>query len=137
MSFIESAFDDLENLTEDQPVPEGEYELVIDSVKEKKDDSGNVKGLLVVCVVNDKNGAPIDGAANVLHNISFKLPGDDDQKARNKALFMKRFLVLFGIPFSNNGFNLEDFPGKRAKANLTIKEYEGTPLNQIKLPNLK
>ena len=128
MSFIDAELDAIE---EDKPVAEGEYNLVITDVKEKKDESGNLKGLLVILEIE---GA--EGAANVLHNISLPLPGDDDQKKKNKLLFMKRFLVQFGIPFVG-GVDLQRFPGARAKCMLKQDEYNGAISNKIVLPMMK
>ena len=128
MSFIDMELDAIE---EEKPVAEGEYSLVITDVKEKQDESGNSKGLLVILEVEGATGA-----ANVLHNISFPLAHDDESKKKNKLLFMKRFLVQFGIPFQG-GIDLTRFPGARAKCFLTQDEYQGVVSNKIKLPMMK
>lgn len=124
MSFIDAELDAIE---EDKPVAEGEYELVITDVKEKEKD-GEASGLLVILEI-----VGVEGASNVLHNISFPMAGDDDQKRKNKLKFMKRFLVLFGIPYAG-GLDLTRFPGARAKCNLGQKEWNGEISNEIKLP---
>lgn len=130
MSFIDLHINDLDNdVQEDQPVPEGEYNLVIIDAKEKNDESGNLKGILVICEIEGH-----DNAANVLHNISLPLPGDEATKISNKLKFIKRFVQLFKIPTHGGKLNLSDFPGKRAKAYLTQEEYNGTISNRIKLP---
>lgn len=129
MSFIDLPIEDIDQIQEDQPVPEGEYNLVIIDAKEKQDESGNVKGLLVICEIEGQ-----DNAANVLHNISLPLPGDEDTKISNKLKFIKRFVQLFKIPTQGGKLNLADFPGKRAKAFLTQEEYNGNISNRIKLP---
>lgn len=131
MSFIDTGIN-FDDVREDQPVPEGEYDLVIADVKEKNNDSGNLKNLLVIIEIVGH-----DGAANVLHNISIPQPEDDAEKVSNKAKFIKRFLQLFNIPFQGGSLNLTDFPGKRAKAFLTQEEYQGTISNKIKLPPIK
>jgi hypothetical protein len=128
MSFIDMELDAIE---EDKPVAEGEYNLVITDVKEKNDESGNLKGLLVILEVEGQTGS-----ANVLHNCSFPLPGDDENKQKNKKLFLKRFLVQFGIPFAN-GLDLTRFPGARAKCFLKQEEYNGVVSNKIVLPMMK
>lgn len=129
MSFIELPIENIDDIQEDQPVPEGEYNLVVIDAKEKQDDAGNVKGLLVICEIEG-----YDHAANVLHNISLPLPGDEDTKVSNKLKFIKRFVQLFKIPMQGGKLNLQDFLGKRAKAFLTQEEYNGTISNRIKLP---
>jgi len=128
MSFIDMELDAIE---EDKPVAEGEYTLVVTDVKEKNDESGNLKGLLVI---HEIQGAT--GAANVLHNISFPLPGDDENKIKNKKLFLKRYLTNFGIPFAN-GIDLTRFPGAKAKVFLKQEEYNGVVSNKIVLPMIK
>ena len=131
MSFIDTGIN-FEEVVEDQPVPEGEYNLVIEDVKEKMNDDGNLKNLLVIISIEGH-----DNAANVLHNISLPLPGDDAEKVSNKAKFIKRFLQLFSIPTKGGQLDLTQFSGKRAKAFLTQEEYQGTISNKIKLPPIK
>ena len=130
MSFIPMN-EDYDAVQENQPVPEGEYTLVIDNVKEKQDDAGNIKGLLVICQI-----VGADDAQNVMHNLSLPLDTDDETKRKNKLLFMKRLLTLFNIPFSG-GIDLQQFPGKQAKCFLTQEDYQGTISNKIKLPPIK
>lgn len=130
MSFIPMN-EDMDAVKESQPVAEGEYTLVISDVKEKNDTDGTPKGLLVILEIE---GA--DDASNVLHNLSFPLPADDNEKKKNKLLFMKRFLTLFNIPFAG-GIDLMNFAGKRAKCFLTQEEYQGAISNKLKLPQIK
>ncbi len=132
MSFIDMGIN-LEDIKEDQPVPEGEYTLVIEDVKPKSVEGSDViKGLLVICTIEGH-----DNAANVLHNISFPMPEDDATKVSNKAKFIKRFTQLFNIPTPQGKLDLAMFAGKRAKAYLTQEEYQGTISNKIKLPSIK
>lgn len=129
MSFIDLPIQDIDDIQEDQPVPEGEYNLVIIDAKEKQDESGAIKGLLVICEIEGH-----DNAANVMHNISLPLPADEATKVSNKLKFIKRFVQLFKIPTQGGKLNLQDFAGKRAKAFLTQEEYNGNISNRIKLP---
>ena len=132
MSFIDLPIDDMEHIVEDQPVPEGEYTLVVSDCKERNNESGELKGLLVICEIEGQTNA-----ANVLHNISLPLPGDEAEKISNKLKFLKRFMQLFGIAAKGNQLNPQDFLGKRAKAFLTQEEYQGAVSNRIKLPPIK
>lgn len=129
MSFIDLPIENIDEIQEDQPVPEGEYSLVITDAKERTDEAGNLKGLLVICEIEGH-----DNAANVLHNISLPTAADDPTKVTNKLKFIKRFVQLFKIPTQGGKLNLADFPGKRAKAFLNQEEYNGTVSNRIKLP---
>ena len=132
MSFIDLPINDMDDIQEDKPVPEGEYTLVISDAKEKNDESGSLKGILVICEIQGH-----DGCANVLHNISLPLPGDESTKVSNKLKFIKRFIQLFNIPVKGNQLNIQDFLGKRAKCMLTQEEYNGNISNKIKLPNAR
>jgi hypothetical protein len=122
----------MDQIVEDQPVPEGEYTLVVSDCKERNNESGELKGLLVICEIEGQTNA-----ANVLHNISLPLPGDEAEKISNKLKFLKRFMQLFGIAAKGNQLNPQDFLGKRAKAFLTQEEYQGAVSNRIKLPPIK
>lgn len=132
MSFIDLPIADLDEIQEDKPVPEGEYNLVISDAKEKNDESGNLKGIMVICEIQG-----MDGAANVFHNISLPLPQDPPEKINNKLKFIKRFVQHFKIPVKGNQLNIQDFLGKTAKCMLNQEEYNGSISNKIKLPNSK
>lgn len=132
MSFIDLPINDMDDIQEDKIVPEGEYNLVISDVKEKADDSGALKNLLVICEIQG-----MEDVANVLHNISIPMADDPDDKVKNKLKFIKRFTQLFKINVKGNQLNPQDFPGKTAKAMLTQEEYNGNISNKIKLPNAK
>jgi hypothetical protein len=134
MSFIDLPINDMDEIQEDKPVPEGEYLLVIADAKEKQAEDGSLKGILVICEISGQAGV---GAANVLHNISLPLPGDEETKVANKLKFIKRFIQLFKIPSTGGKLNLQDFLGKAANCYLTQEEYNGNYSNKIKLPNSK
>lgn len=129
------AFDDV---AEAKCGPEGDYKLVIEDVKTKENETGGLKGLLIVCKIESgPAGVKVDDLANVMHNISIPLPGEDQDKVKTKMLFMKRFLVHFKIPMKGSALNPLDFTGKRATCHLTVEDYEGTKSNRIKLPAIK
>lgn len=132
MSFIDLPINDIDDIQEDQPVPEGEYQLVISDCKERTNESGELKGLLIICEIEGQTGA-----ANVLHNMALPLPGDDPEKLNNKLKFIKRFVSLFNIPVRGGQLNPQDFLGKRAKAYLVQDTYQDTVSNKIKLPASK
>jgi hypothetical protein len=132
MSFIDLPIADMDEIQEDKPVPEGEYNLVISDAKEKADESGALKGIMVICEIQG-----MEGASNVFHNISLPLPGDASDKINNKLKFIKRFVQHFKIAVKGNQLNIQDFLGKTAKCMLTQEEYNGNISNKIKLPNSK
>ncbi len=132
MSFIDLPINDMDEIKEDVIVPEGTYTLVIADVKEKQNESGETKGLMVVCEIQG-----MDNAAKVFHNVSLPLPDDDSDKINNKLKFIKRFVQLFKIPVKGNQLNPQDFLGKTASCMLGQKEYNGQISNEIKLPNAR
>jgi hypothetical protein len=132
MSFIELPITDLDEIVEEQCVPEGTYSLVIADCKEKTNESGDIKGLMILCEIQG-----MDNAAKVFHNMALPLSGDDSDKINNKLKFIKRFLQLFKIAIKGNQLNPQDFLGKTASCQLKQEEYNGTISNKIVLPNSK
>lgn len=129
---------DIESITEPKAGPEGSYTLVITDIKERTNESGQLKGLLAIHeVANGPVGVGPEDVANVLHNISLPLPEDDQEKVKNKLLFLKRYLAVFGIPMNGSRLDIPAFIGKRATVQLTLDEYQGVISNKIKLPNLR
>lgn len=125
MSFVELGTN-LDDVKDKEVVPEGEYGLVIEDAKYTvKEGKHNVNVRLSV------EGMPM--ARSVFHNISLPNAEDEAGKRETKLLFLKRFLEKFKIPFSGNGFNEEDFPGKFAKCKLILDEYNGQINNKIKM----
>lgn len=123
----------LGEVTEPKPVPNGRYDVTISEAK----------------YVEEKNyirvSLGIQGhldAPNVNHFISLPKKDDDAGKATFKQLMLKRFLVQFRIPFDNaSGFNVDDFAGATANAQLNLGEPNadtGAVYNELvvdKLPN--
>lgn len=137
MSFIDLPMD-IEEVTEPKAGPEGDYQVVVRDVQEKTNESGELKGLLVICdILSAPAGVDPDQVASVLHNISLPLSGDDQEKVKNKILFLKRFMVVFNIPMAGTKIEPAAFIGKQAKVHLVQDEYQGTISNKIKLPNLR
>ena len=132
MSFIDLPINDIDDIQEDKIVPEGNYRLVIADVKERQNESGELKGLLVSCEIQG-----MEGVANVLHNVSLPLPGDAPEKLSNKLKFIARFIKLFKIPMKGNQLNPQEFLGKTAECMLIQESYNDVTSNKIKLPNIK
>lgn len=124
---------DVTGTTEPKAVANGRYDLSISSAEEGL--SKEKKKPQVVCYVNIE-GHP--EAPNVRHNISIPAAGDEDKSKVFKMLLLKRFLTLFKIPYDANGFNVEDFIGARASAELILTEVDekGNQYNEIVLPRM-
>lgn len=122
----------LDETQEAKPVPQGRYDVTIDSCEEvptKKDPSKTQFKLLI----------KIDGhddAPPIFHYQG--IPTENDFK----ALLLKRFLKMFGVSYDPAGFDTEDLAmkliGARASnAEVRQKEYEGTISNELVVPPLK
>jgi hypothetical protein len=132
MGFINVALDDAK---EAEVVPEGEYDLRIIKAEDGESKKGNPMTSILIKIED----APIPNAAPVRHWLTYpdnKTPADQ----RNMRLLdIKRFLTLFGVPITADGFDSEDLVGATARAYLTQEEGDnnGEVYNRIKLPRLK
>lgn len=139
MPFIDTNLGD--DIKEKECAPEGAYDLVIEDYKinDKEYESNGQKttGKVIEVFI------AIDGASDdyriVRHYLSLPNSLDDKDKARNKALGIKRFMHLCGIPFDASGFNTDDLPGTRFRGNLSVEVDESgkyTPQNRLEVPAL-
>jgi len=121
----------LNEIQESRPVPNGKYHLIVASAEEKKSQKGSP---MIVCSLGISGH---EDAPNVSHYIS--LPdGSDPTKDNFKALMLKRFLHAFNIAFDESGFDMDDFIGADADADLTLSEPDdsGNVYNRLQLPKL-
>lgn len=132
MSFIKMNLNDVR-----EPVcaPEGEYELVVENVKEyEHEQNKNTVIRLGLTIMG------VDGEFQpVYHYLSMPGPSDDDDKVKNKMRMLKRFLVAAGISFEDDGFNSEDLYGARITCKLTVEHNEETNMdnNRLVLPRFE
>ena len=122
----------LTEIQEARPVPSGRYNLIIASAELGKSQKG-LDQIKVSLAIEGHDTAP-----NVTHFISLPGPDDDANKTNFKALLLKRFLVGFNIPFSNDSFEIEDFFGATASCDLNLSEPDdnGNVYNRLQLPRL-
>lgn len=125
---------DVTGTTEPKPVNNGRYDLSISSAEEGL--SKEKKKPMITTYLN------IDGhptAPNVRHSISLPADGDEPKSKEFKMLLLRRFLTLFNIPYDSNGFNIEDFPGATASAELKLGDVDdsGNQYNELVLPKMK
>ncbi len=116
------------DLGDDEPVAPGAYDLIIETVEEKK--SKETKSPMILCMIE------IDGypdAGRIFHN--FMIPTAESKKFTNQM--SKRFLMMFNIDFSQ-GINPLSFVGARASsAALELdKNQNGDTINKIVLPKI-
>lgn len=124
----------LNDVQESKPVPSGRYGLTIASVEETKTREKQKPQLKVSLGIDGHDDAP-----NVSHYIGLPADGDDAGAAQFKALLLKRFLAAFKIPFSSDGFDLDNFPGAQATLEVTLSEPDdnGNVYNRLTIPRLK
>lgn len=128
----------LKETPESRPVPVGTYDLTIATVEQQKSKNSGKDQLKVSIGIDEFPTAP-----NVGHWISFPDGDDDVDKAKFKALQMRRFLEAFGIPYevdgTNTSFDTDDFPGAKARMGLTVDSQEGSEetYNRLRLPKIK
>jgi hypothetical protein len=117
MPFIEQAIADA---VEGKLLPEGEYDLRISQaeIKDSKKGGGKENIQVVIEFQDEPDAEPI------FHYIPLVHPDDEDKTKRFKLRMARRFLAVFGIPFEENGFNTDDFPG--AVGNCMVIQQERT-----------
>lgn len=131
MPFVEQAIGDAQ---EQQPVPEGRYDLRAESCTDKENqETGRTSYEIVLKIENppEEVKSPMD--------IFFYLPmvkEDDSDKARAFLLLQqKRFFEAFSVPYEATGFDPDDIPGSTAgNIHVIPAEFEGRKKNEINLP---
>lgn len=125
--------------------PEGQYDVKIHALSEDK--VAGLKNNLVIDIRFDG-----EDYQQFRHWVALPIPEKDarnDQEkghdpgttAKTKMLMAKRFCYLFNIPFSDTGFNTDDFLGARTRAGInqgtfTTKDGSEATVNRLILPRL-
>src|SRR5258708_26787983 len=108
-------------IEESKPVANAKYNLTITDVEEGKSGEKSKKPgtpqLIVSIGIDGHENSP-----NVRHYISLINEDDEARAANYKALLLKRFLVLFRIPFDEVDFDLEAFRLATAFAELQLED---------------
>lgn len=131
MPFVEQAVGDAQ---EEQPVPEGRYDLLVDSCEEAVNET--TRRTSYRCFIKIQNPPEdIKNAASIFFNLSMVM-SDDSEKARNFMLLQqRRFFEAFSIPYEANGFDPDDIPGATAgNIHVTVGEYDKRAKNELNLP---
>lgn len=122
---------------ESKPVPAGRYNLQIVEALDTKSQKGAPQFSVSIAIDGH------DDAPNLRHFVSLPNPDTDDaDKMKFKTLFLKRFLVLFGIPVPS-AIDTEklamQMAGCKASAELTLSEPDdnGNVYNRLTLPRLR
>ena len=127
MAFIKLT-KEVANAGEAQAVPGGNrYNLRIAGI-EYNSEKNNYK----IDIIVENPPADISEPYPLAHWISIPAEGDDPEKAKNKWRFTRRFLFLFGIPYSEDGFDDSNLEGAVAKDVLVNSETYKDRNNQDK-----
>lgn len=134
MPFINARIGDAK---ESEPVPDGQYDLRIAKVDEKKSKKPpHYDMLLLTITIEDPN---FPNASPVFHNMLFPKEDTEERTANLFQLGNARLLTAFGVPFDDNGFDSDDLLGATAKG-ITVQQEEnpetGDPTNRLILPRL-
>lgn len=126
----------LGGLQEKHSVPEGRYRLVIASAEEGESREKKTPQFKVTINIE---GHP--NAYPVTHWLSIPSNKDEPKTAESKALFLKRFLVLFNVPHTDDGFDPDDLVGASADAELSLTDPEDSDnkevFNRLVVPKLR
>ena len=131
MGFISA---NLNNVNEPQIVAEGEYDLRII----KKEDTQSKKGNpMTVCYIRIED-APVSNPQVVIHYLTPPTSDTPAEQREMRLLDIKRFVTLFGVAYSDAGFDTDDLLGATARGHLIQEEGDDKVIrNRVKLPRLK
>ncbi len=139
MTFIPANFDEA---VEPQPVAAGRYNLQITACDvTKTGPNSKVPGspqFKVSIALMDEPNAP-----NITQFISLPNEQDEPKSANFKVLLLKRFLVLFNIPFDPHGIDTEqmamEMPGATANAEVQLSDPDdnGNVYNRLVVPRIR
>jgi hypothetical protein len=139
MTYIPVNFDDA---VESKPAQPGKYNLQITKCELTKTGPNSAHPgtpmFKVTIGFTDNANTP-----NITHFAT--LPNEDDlpEKALGKALFLKRFLALFSVPYDRGGIDTEQLPmdmvGCSAYAEVSLSEPDdsGNVYNRLQIPRIK
>lgn len=124
----------LEDDFESQPVPEGNYDLRIQSAEDKDSAAGNAMTAIMITIEDPDhpNATPIFFFLNY--------PPKEHEYYDLMWQQNKRFLTVFDVPYDKSGFNTDDLDG--ATGNCFVEhnmvEYNGVeaPKNELRLPRV-
>ena len=125
----------LNEAEEPKPVVHGKYDLVVSACEETLTREQQKPQFKVTILIQGHDDAP-----PVWHYVG--IPGTDEEpdKAKFKALLLRRFLNLFKVSYDPSGFDTEkiamEIVGATANAELQISEYNGNTSNVLIVPKL-
>ncbi len=138
MTFIPANLDDA---VEQKPAAKGSYDLQITGAKfQETGENSKHPGAPMIRVNLAFEDLELN-APGITHFITLPYEGDDN--ANFKLLMLKRFLVAFKIPYSNEGIDTDalitEMPGHSAKLDVSLTEPNdnGDIYNRVQIPRLR
>lgn len=126
----------LNEVEEAKPVAHGKYDLVITACDEVLTKEQQKPQFKVQILISGHDEAP-----PIWHYVGIPAEGDEPDKAKFKALLLRRFLNLFKVSYSSDGFDTEklamEMVGATANAELQQQEYNGNTSNVLIVPRLQ
>ena len=134
MAFIKVALD----AQEPSVAPDGEYDLRVIRVEEKKSGpNAKIPGEPYLSVMIGVEEPGVDYLP-VWHTMMIPTKNTDPDNVPRYKLGIQRFLSCFNIKGDADGFDTDDFPGATGRANLVQSEgQDGEPRNELRLPRLE
>jgi len=142
MTFLNVDFD---SVVEPAPLPAGRYATQITNAEVKQTGERAKhpgRDQIVVSVVFTGDSAEEANAPAVTHFIALPHPDDEPRTASFKARMLKRFLLIYGVPFDSNGIDLEEtclaMIGCSAdmEVSLSAPDDNGNVYNRLVLPRI-
>ena len=95
--------------------PEGEYTLVVRKTELKQTKKGDPMVVLSIGFVGETTYAPFS------HFVTFPKAGDSPDFTAMKVREIRRLCHVFGVDYTEEGFNSDDFGGAEGTCSVTVE----------------
>lgn len=131
MPFIPLAMNDVK---ENEAVPEGTYDLRIVKVTDGFSKAGNSMTTVVIAIESPEH----PNASPIRHWLTYPDEETPPEQRNMRLLDIKRFLTMFEVVFDKGGFDSAELQGQTARCLVTQEEGDdGNIYNRLRLPKLK
>lgn len=131
MPFIEIGLDDVK---ENTPVPEGEYNLRIVKVTDGQSKKGNAMTTCVIAVEDERFPA----ASAIMHWLTYPDASTPPDQKELRRLDIARFLQVFGVKPEARGFDTAVLEGATGRCSVYQESGDdGNTYNRLRLPKLR
>ena len=113
-----------------EPVPAGTYSAVVEGVEVGKTRDG--KRSLISYKMRLVDNQEVEGRT-LKYTRTLPIASDPPETRDTMLAFLKADMKTFGVNWSDEGFNPEDAKGAQVTVEVSIEDYEGRPVNRVKL----